>query len=270
MGTILQFFLQLVLKFFVSVGFGFVKVFRKKKLEKDRAYLEKLNAFQDRKEATILYLRDFDVDGLKQVNESFYEFDLEYLERNFETELSLKLSRIGRFVALGAASPQGDIGAQRIVVQDSEWQAKILQLMRKASMIVLRPALSNGLTWEIGQLVQRNYLDKLVLCLEYSKQEKERYNRFRQATHSQFDLPAFEHKHAYIYFNGNRTGMGVSTLEETPLYQELAQRPTARTKAKLLPATDPRQEGKVKSFFVGSFSWVMKLFAFISLLLSEC
>ena len=62
------------------------------------------------------------------------------------------LAHVGPVVAIGKpGEPLPELGAARLYVADDQWQAKVIELMGKAALVVIRLGASPGLLWEIEQ-----------------------------------------------------------------------------------------------------------------------
>jgi hypothetical protein len=85
------------------------------------------------------------------------------------------------------------LGAQRIYFSNEEWQAKVLELIKSARLIVLSADITDGLHWEIVQVINHAQPEKTIVALPYGRAvfgplegrrnrnaRAEAYNRFRQ------------------------------------------------------------------------------------------
>jgi hypothetical protein len=80
--------------------------------------------------------------------------------------LSAVLGEVGPYVAIGKpreAVPE--LGAARMYLPDDEWQAKVQQLSGEARLVIVRVGQSEGLRWEIGELVRQDNPVKLLFLL---------------------------------------------------------------------------------------------------------
>ena len=176
----------------------------------------------------ILYLRDFVVDGVKSAEIKVGYFTSSFTDTNFETELSLSVSRVGRFIAVGIKSYSGDVGAQRYVVEDEDWKDRVTDLMEKTSLILIRPSLSVGLIWELEQLVKNKYLQKTVICFNKRQDGSHNYKLFREVIKPFLKLPLSVFASKYMWFNERLKLRKSSRLEDIPLYQDLLVMETQR------------------------------------------
>ncbi|MGE3468751.1 MAG: hypothetical protein AB7O28_00295 [Vicinamibacterales bacterium] len=75
---------------------------------------------------------------------------------SIEQELAAILRRVGPVVAIGRpGEPVPDLGAARFYVPHDRWQAAILDLLDRAALVVVRLGTSEGVRWEIDQVLAR-------------------------------------------------------------------------------------------------------------------
>ncbi|HEX8508061.1 MAG TPA: hypothetical protein VF635_00985 [Propionibacteriaceae bacterium] len=100
----------------------------------------------------ILYLRGFEDDAREGVTPDSGGFVLGTLEER----LVRALRAHGPVIAVGHPSePLPPLGAARLYVADDQWQATVLDLAERSQLVVLRPATSAGLRWEIQEVIPR-------------------------------------------------------------------------------------------------------------------
>ncbi len=117
----------------------------------------------------VLYLRSFADDGAALMG------DMSWWMRQGasvtalvtpEQEMADILDAVGPVVAIGKpGEPLPELGAARLYVSDDQWQAKVKELMRLASLVVVRLGSSPGLLWEIEQALVHLPRQRLVLAL---------------------------------------------------------------------------------------------------------
>jgi hypothetical protein len=86
------------------------------------------------------------------------------LKHTFEQLVAQQLRPYGPFVAIGRPGeslPQ--LGAARTYTSDAEWQEKALAMMAASRLIAFVVGATPGLGWELGQIVERGWTDKLLL-----------------------------------------------------------------------------------------------------------
>lgn len=117
----------------------------------------------------VLYLRSFADDG-----EALLGAPSAWMRRganlaapvNAEQEMAEILDAVGPVVAIGKpGEPLPELGAARLYIADDQWQAKVQELMRMASLVVLRVGSSPGLLWEIEQSLAHLPRQRLVFAL---------------------------------------------------------------------------------------------------------
>lgn len=116
----------------------------------------------------ILYLRSFGDDTLDvpttfSARRPFLEsFTLRGREP-FEECIAWQLGAFGPVVAVGEPGRSTDsLGAARELLPDDRWQVEVSELMEVAQAVVVVVGRSDGLRWEIEQVVQRGHLDKTM------------------------------------------------------------------------------------------------------------
>ena len=83
-----------------------------------------------------------------------------------EEQLGLWLKKRGPFIAIGRpgekfASP----GAARTYVTNDQWQNVVDSYLDESQLIVLQPANSQGVWWEVNRVLEKVSLDKVLVCL---------------------------------------------------------------------------------------------------------
>jgi Flp pilus assembly protein TadD len=97
-----------------------------------------------------------------------------------EEQLASFLPGIGPFVAIGKPGegvPLG--GAARLYVPDDQWQAKVLELIDRSQFVVLQPAETSGVWWEVEQMLRRVPGTRVLLTLVNFAGKPNRYTLFR-------------------------------------------------------------------------------------------
>jgi hypothetical protein len=100
----------------------------------------------------------------------------------FEEALSNVFFRLGPFVALGSKReflPR--LGAARTYPDDSVWQAKASRWMRDARLIIYMLGTSEGLRWEVDQIIERNLFHKTVFVFPHGTSLLTRSNAKKKA-----------------------------------------------------------------------------------------
>ncbi|MEZ5293856.1 MAG: TM2 domain-containing protein [Vicinamibacterales bacterium] len=85
---------------------------------------------------------------------------------SIEQELAAILRRLGPVVAIGRpGEPVPDLGAARFYVPHDRWQAAVLDLLDRAALVVVRIGTSEGVRWEIDQVLERVAREKVLFVL---------------------------------------------------------------------------------------------------------
>jgi hypothetical protein len=134
--------------------------------------------------ATVLYLRSFKDDGAIRVRARATDGRTlpERLVRvPFEEVITDHLWSYGPVVAIGDPAHEHErvpLGAARDFATDSEWQAKVADLMRTASMVVATLGLTEGFLWEIDRVLHDGLRSKLILLVPpvRDRQARERWD----------------------------------------------------------------------------------------------
>ncbi|MBV9672199.1 MAG: hypothetical protein JO076_05160 [Verrucomicrobia bacterium] len=131
-------------------------------------------ALREDQRPPVLFLRDFKNDqvSLKSAGIPAHVrlFDPAAEQANLEEVLQTCLN-IGPVIAIGRPEHlllhpvRPPIGASRKCVQDERWQEVVLSLMDVASLIVVGVSESEGVSWEIEQLVNRGHCEKSVFVI---------------------------------------------------------------------------------------------------------
>jgi hypothetical protein len=80
--------------------------------------------------------------------------------------LAVLLRQVGPYVAVGKpGEPFPEVGAARMYLPDDQWQARVAQLIDEARLVVVRAGATEGLRWEVGQLVRRARPKSLLFVL---------------------------------------------------------------------------------------------------------
>jgi hypothetical protein len=118
----------------------------------------------------VLYLRSFQDDGVPVLDDGGSTLTRRFMAllapQTPEQELAIILSKVGPVVAIGKpGEPLPELGAARLYVDDSRWQAEVATLMRRAALVVVRVGASPGVLWEIDQALEVIPRQRLVLTV---------------------------------------------------------------------------------------------------------
>lgn len=167
----------------------------------------------------ILYLRSFISDkhthDLYNVNESIAMINPYYLigralaiRITFEQQLAFHLNQVGPFIALSAPGNQElMLGASRLAPITEGWHKVINGYLEQCNLIIVRVGDSDGLKWELEQIVKKECLNRLIIYLQFpGPQDSElleaRFRRFSQyfTKLAKVNITQGLEKNRYLYF----------------------------------------------------------------------
>lgn len=127
--------------------------------------------------------------------------------RTVETAIVNQLKKIGPVVAIGRPRESvPELGAARIYVSDAEWKSKVLELIKRAAVVVIQPSTSSAVFWEIREALSLCDPRRVVLLLFGMTAEK--YAVVHQTARSEgVELPeptGRRHGESIIVFDENR------------------------------------------------------------------
>jgi hypothetical protein len=115
----------------------------------------------ERGEKLILFLREFASDGapLREIDDSLADIFITEEERIAGT-----LGAYGTVVAIGQpGEPLPAAGSCRLYVEANHWREVVGRLLDRADLVVLRPGVSTGISWELDQIVARERAERTIL-----------------------------------------------------------------------------------------------------------
>lgn len=167
-------------------------------------------------EPVIVYLRSFGDDG----KGGDYPVTMStavaghFVKYNGTYEYTLLKPFRKRFTVIAIGKPGEElpeVGALRLYVADEVWQQCVADLLQKARYVVIRPANSDGLNWEINYIITQQLLPKLILSttignLDDTAVRAARFKKFgtRFRELAGIELPAYSPKTPYIRFDASR------------------------------------------------------------------
>lgn len=152
----------------------------------------------------VLYLRPFKKDASTAARVLPGIFNPVLLLRTFSTfeeQLAEAMQPIGPLVAL--AHPREALpkpGAARFHATDEEWKNLVIQLLRRARLVVLRPGQTDALLWEIERVFE--ILSPSQLLLLFHETSKKEYDAFSHSLKQSLgvSLPEFGGRNAFVAF----------------------------------------------------------------------
>lgn len=90
-----------------------------------------------------------------------------------EQELAFILRRVGPVIAIGRpGEPLPELGAARLYASHDSWQRTVLDMVERASMVLVRVGSSPGVLWELDQVLSRAQRSKVVILILGSPEEQ--------------------------------------------------------------------------------------------------
>jgi hypothetical protein len=121
------------------------------------------------KRAPILFLRSFTDDERARYQNSSRAL----LDFSLETRLANHFNHFGPFIAIGSPTeslPQP--GAARVLLPDDQWQPRILDWMKQASLIIMYGGTTKWVNWELRQVVESGRATSLILMFPEAKSRR--------------------------------------------------------------------------------------------------
>lgn len=112
------------------------------------------------KRPPILFLRSFEDEKGAQTN----DLRTAWLDFSLETRLANHFHHYGPFIAIGSSKesvPQP--GAARVFLSEDQWQARVLEWMRTASVIILYAGVTRWVNWELHRVIGNGRATSLIL-----------------------------------------------------------------------------------------------------------
>jgi hypothetical protein len=133
----------------------------------------------------VLYLRPFQEDSVEAQGEIQYGgsaqygwYELSWVAETEEEQLAQVMNEIGPFVAIGKPGEAlPEIGAARMYVGHDEWQSRVLELVRRAKLVVLRAGDTDNFLWEFETAVKNLRPQSVIVLLPFDAAQ---YNAFRK------------------------------------------------------------------------------------------
>jgi hypothetical protein len=123
------------------------------------------------KRSPVLFLRSF-VDD-ERVRFLFAQGAL--FDFSLEARLATHFFKTGPFIAVDSPKRTAAIGAARASLPDTEWQGTVVKWMGAARLIVLLVGLTPWVRWEMRQIMELGYTQKLIILMP----ELSRWKEFR-------------------------------------------------------------------------------------------
>jgi hypothetical protein len=119
------------------------------------------------------------------------------------------VDKIGPFVAIGRPDERiPDLGAGRLYVADEAWQQVVRMLVDESQLVILQAGGSDGVRWELNELISRRNRRKLVLYFDF--RDRKHHEEFRKAANEMLasnSLPVqiakLGWRSGFVYFDGD-------------------------------------------------------------------
>jgi hypothetical protein len=126
--------------------------------------------------------------------------------RTEEEQLVSVLSEVGPVVAVGKPGEDlPELGARRVYFSHQIWQQSVGELMSEAALVVLRPARTSGIWWEISYAMAKVRPERLLIVIPFDANQ---YEVFAQEFERRcgIKLPQYQFKNiysinAFVYFD---------------------------------------------------------------------
>jgi hypothetical protein len=123
----------------------------------------------------VLFLRSFiDDERVRFLHAQRTLFDF-----SLEARLATHFFKTGPFIAVDSPNHTAAIGAARASLTDTGWQGTVVEWMGAARLIVLLAGLTQWVRWEMRQIVELGYAQKLIILMPELSGWKNRKRRLR-------------------------------------------------------------------------------------------
>ena len=97
-----------------------------------------------------------------------------------EQQMAAFFRHYGTFVAIGKPGERfATTGALRMYVSNDEWQTTVEELLRESLIVVLQPASTEGIWWEVERSIREVPPERLLLCMVNYHNRQNDYETFR-------------------------------------------------------------------------------------------
>lgn len=205
--------------FVVAIYFWAAKMFLRGKRHATPS-AEELMAVDPR--PPVIYMRSFKDDPAAAHIMAGAQIGWAFIFGALDTEeemLAKVLHNFGPMISIGRPGEElPELGAARMYVSEAEWHAKVEQLMKGASLVVLRLGQTEGFWWELEQSIRQINPHELIVLVPYIRDPQARV-AIHQRVNSLFPKPLPEFVRAdkkftaqvgslrgYLYFDPDWTG----------------------------------------------------------------
>jgi len=142
----------------------------------------------------VLYLRPFSADeSPRAVFRRLLSEGIWMRFASVEEQLALVLEPVGPLIAIGAPGEKLPTpGAVRRYVTEPDWKSLVSAWLAEARLVIVRPGLSEGVWWELRQVVDGGRPERLLILA--TRMRRRDYARFAELVRARLgkSLPPFE------------------------------------------------------------------------------
>jgi len=187
-----------------------------------------------------------------------------------EEQLGAELAKRGPLVAIGKPGETlSHGGAARLYVTNDSWQATVQQMVAQAQIVVLQPADTAGVWWEVDYVMRTVPPERLLISLVNYRGKQGAYDNLRVRMDREFGvrLPPSAGHAIFLWFGRDWTVHPLAAWYRPPLQWPIAQTAIQmdRTLAPFLASLDgapPRDAGTPPVYshtrqFAAVFAWII-------------
>lgn len=164
----------------------------------------------------ILYCRPFIADGRQ----------LHFAGNNFKSEeehIDYIFKGVGPFLAIGNAMETAPpLGALRTYVPNEEWQNHVIELVKRARLVIIKIGISDAVLWEFKVAVKLLKPEQIILLTGKSRKQ---YETFCEAANKYTKMPLPEYIRVKWRLSGSIGGLVYFKKDWTPVYQPIRYEP---------------------------------------------
>ena len=153
----------------------------------------------------VIYLRSFTDDAVTSKSAEIWSYFYFPSIRTEEEQLASVLSGIGPVIAVGMPGEAlPELGARRIYLNHETWQDGVGKLMGEAALVVIRPASTSGIWWEISYAMKTVKPERILIVITFDADQykvfAQEFMRICGVELPQYDLKKHFPINAFIYF----------------------------------------------------------------------
>lgn len=141
----------------------------------------------------VLYLRSFVTDGESSIRKNPAANNSIVRIKQLEEVIAEAVSSVGPLFAIGSPSePLPHLGAERVYLDQSEWQPVVIKLIQETQLAIIRIGTTPGVLWEVENCVKLLPPSRVLLILPTnidSELRRETFQSFLILTQAVFSKP---------------------------------------------------------------------------------